>query len=327
MSAMEPFRVMELPDERVLRQLPVREPRRPAGTPPSNQVFSPMNHAAPPSTDPQPSGPVLGVTRLAVLGLLILAVANGLFLYLVPGRAAVDYAWSIKPSINAACIGAGYLAGTVATALVVFRARSWRSLRILPPALAALALTALAATIVHEDRFFWDYAPTWVWTAVYAIVPPLVVVFWRAQERLQGPVPAADPRLRPLRVRSAALGAVLAAIGLCLLLLPGVMADVWPWPITPLLSRVIAAWYLLAAAVLLMGALSLRRPHEVPIPYATLAAWSALLLLLPVLYADALTDRPVSLGAWLAVHGLLLVLCAAAVVRALPAMRTAGEHL
>lgn len=327
MSAFEPFRVMEVPDERVLRQLPPSSPRRIAVTPITTEVPSAMNAAAPPPSDSQPSGPLLGITRLAVFGLLVLAIANGLFLYLVPGRAEFDYAWSIKPSINAACIGGGYLAGCVATALVVFRARSWRSLRILPPALAVLALTALAATIVHEDRFFWDYAPTWVWTAVYAVVPPMVVVFWRAQERGRGPAPAADPRLASLRTGSAVLGAVLASIGLALFFLPVAMADVWPWPVTPLLARVIAAWYLLAAAVLLAGAVSLRRPHEVPIPYATLAAWSALLLVLPVVYSDALADRPLVLAAWLAVHGLLLVLSATAVARALPAMRSAGEHL
>lgn len=283
--------------------------------------------SAEPSDQHESSDGLLRITRLGVFVLLALALANGLFLYLVPGRAQFDYAWSIKPPINAATIGAGYLAGCVATGLVVFNARSWRSLRVLPLALAVLAVTALAATLIHEDRFVWDYAPTWAWIAVYGTVPLVVPVFWRLQERRQGPTPAADPRLKPLRARSAALGVVLAAGGLALFAIPTQMADVWPWPLTPLLARVIAAWYLLAACVLLTAAVSLRRSHEVPIPYATLATWSLLLLVLPVLHSDDLAGRPVALVVWLSVHVALLALSAAALARSLPALRSGAERL
>jgi len=273
------------------------------------------------------AGRVFGITRAGVFVLLVLALANGVFLYLLPGRGETDYAWAIKPSINAACIGAGYLAGCVATALVVFRTRAWRSQRILPPALAVLAVTDLAATLIHDDRFRWDYAPTWLWTAVYVTVPLMVPVFWRLQERQAGPTPAADPRLHALRIASAALGAVFAAIGLALFFAPGATAEVWPWPVTPLLARVIASWYLLAATVLLFGAASLRRPHEVPIAYATLGAWSALLLALPAVYSDQLAGRSGTLAVWLCVHVALLVLCVFALRRTLPALSTPGERL
>lgn len=273
------------------------------------------------------TGRVLGITRLGVLVLLVLALANGLFLYLVPGRAQFDYAWAIKPPINAACIGAGYLAGCVATGLVVFSASSWRSLRVLPLALAVLAVTVLGATLMHEDRFFWDYAPTWLWTAVYATVPLIVPAFWLLQERAEGPPPAADPLLRPLRVGSAVLGAVFAAAGLALFLDPTGMADVWPWPVTPLLARVIAGWYLLCASVLITSAVSLRRCHEVPIPFATLGTWSALLLALPLLYSGDLGDRPVALVAWLVLHAALLALALSALLRSAPEMRAQAERL
>lgn len=286
--------------------------------------LSPSRVPAEPSATEATGGGLLGTTRLGVFALLVLALANGLFLYLVPGRAQFDYAWAIKPPINAAVIGAGYLAGCVATGLVVFNARSWRSLRILPLALAVLAVTALAATLLHEDRFVWDYAPTWAWVAVYATVPVLVPAFWWSQERREGPAPAADPRLGPLRTRSAVLGAVLAATGLALFAAPTEMAEVWPWPLTPLLARVIAAWYLLAACVLLVAAVSLRRCHEVPIPYATLGAWSGLLLVLVPVHSGDLAGRPVALAAWLVVHVVLLALAASALAVALPALRRAG---
>ena len=50
------------------------------------------------------------LTRYGVWILFVLAAANGLWLYLLPGQADTDYAWSIKPAVNAAFIGAGFLA-------------------------------------------------------------------------------------------------------------------------------------------------------------------------------------------------------------------------
>ena len=64
-------------------------------------------------------GRVLSLTRAGIWVLLVLAAANGLFLYFVPAQAETDYAWSIKPPVNAAFIGAGFLAGTLATGLVL----------------------------------------------------------------------------------------------------------------------------------------------------------------------------------------------------------------
>src|SRR4051795_1336980 len=151
----------------------------------------------------------MGLTRAGVWVLFVLAAANGLFLYLVPGRADTDYAWSIKPPVNAAFIGAGFLAGTLATGLVLWRATRWRSFSLLPPALWVLATTLLAATIIHHDRFKWHYAPTWLWVIVYAGVPIAVPVLVSRQSRAREPTPPADPRLNVVRGLSAVIGAAL----------------------------------------------------------------------------------------------------------------------
>ena len=98
--------------------------------------------------------------------------------------------------MNAAFIGAGFLAGTLATGLVLWRATRWRSFSLLPPALWVLATTLLAATIIHEDRFKWDYPLTWVWTFVYAGVPLAIPFLVARQRRVAEPLPAADPALR-----------------------------------------------------------------------------------------------------------------------------------
>ena len=139
------------------------------------------------------SGRILAPTRAGVWVLLVLALANGAYLCLLPGLADTDYAWSIVPPVNAAFLGAGFLAGTLATGLVLFLATRWRSLSTLPPALWVLATTLLAATLIHDDRFKWDFPPTWVWLVVYAGVPFVVPVLVVLQRR------AADPRRRPTR--------------------------------------------------------------------------------------------------------------------------------
>jgi len=270
---------------------------------------------------------LLPLARASVVGLLVLAIANGGFLYLAPSRAETDYAWSISPPINAAFLGAGYLAGTVATALVVFVARWWRSLRVLPLPLAALSLSLLAATAIHADRFRWDFAPTWLWTAVYVTVPVLVVLVWRLQEQAAPSGAPADPRLRLLRGWSGALGLVMLVGALALFAAPDAGADVWPWPLTPLLGRAVASWYLLIGTSLVTAAVSLRRGHEVVIPYATLLAWTVLLLLLPALHADDLAGRSVALTIWLAGHAVLLGLALYAVWLGVALMRGTRQRL
>ncbi len=127
-------------------------------------------------------GRVLALTRGGIWVLLVLAAANGLFLYFVPAQAETDYAWSIKPPVNAAFIGAGFLAGTLATGLVLRFATRWRTFSTLPIALWVLASSLLAATLIHDDRFKWDYPPTWVWTFVYAGVP-LAIPFLVSRQR------------------------------------------------------------------------------------------------------------------------------------------------
>src|SRR5512132_3916993 len=101
-------------------------------------LHSPARHAA------RGDGRVLGRTRAGIWVLLVLAAANALFLYLLPGRADSDYAWSIELPVNAAFIGAGFLAGTLATGLVLATATRWRTFSTLPPALWVLASTVPA---------------------------------------------------------------------------------------------------------------------------------------------------------------------------------------
>ncbi|HEY7199942.1 MAG TPA: hypothetical protein VIC57_07015 [Candidatus Dormibacteraeota bacterium] len=275
----------------------------------------------------KPPSHVQPLTRLSLWALLLLAVANGLFLYLLPDQAATHYAWSIRPPINAAFMGAGYLAGVVAGGLAILAASRWRSFRTLTPGFFALGVVMLAATVLHADRFFWTYPPTWAWTAVYVLVPPAAAWLWWRQERTAGPPPPAAPGTMLVRWLAWPLGVLMVAIGIVLLVAPAAAAAVWPWPITPLLARAFAAWHLLIGGILVWGAASFRQPNELPIPLLTVAAWSALLLPLPLLYGDSLRSGSAAIWVWVALHALLLVVSAAMAARAVAALRAAGERL
>jgi hypothetical protein len=163
-----------------------------------------------------------------------------------------------------------------------------------------LASSLLAATIIHEDRFKWDYPLTWVWALVYAGVPLVVA----RQRCVADAAPAADPRLRPIRVLSAIVGVPLLAGAIALFVAPVELGQHWPWPLTPLLGRAVAAWYALFGTMLLSCSVGLRRPAEALIPYATLGSWCVLLLLLPVLHPDDVSGA----GLWIALMVALLAL-------------------
>ncbi len=255
-------------------------------------------------------------TRAAVGVLLALAILNAAFLYFLPARAATGYAWAIRPPISAAFLGAGYLAGVVATALAVFAAHRWRSIQPLAVALVTLSVGLLAATLLHTDRFRWGYPPTWAWTGVYTLAPVGVAILARRQRAITIRPAIADPRLRPLRLLSLAFGVAMLAGAIALFAFPADLGRHWPWPLTTLLAQAIAAWIAMIAAALLWCAYDLRRAHEALIPYATLGAWSLALLALPALHSGELTRTGPPLLTYLGVLIALVALAGLGVTRA-----------
>jgi hypothetical protein len=276
---------------------------------PSPEAVLPMR------TAPASPGRLQGSTRAAVGGLLVLAILNAGFLYVFPAHADTGYAWAIRPPASAAFLGAGYLAGIVATGLVVFAADRWRSVQPLAVALVTLSAGLLAATLLHADRFRWDYPPTWGWTAVYALAPFGVVHLSRRQRTLTIRPQLSDPRLGLLRVLSAVCGVAMLAGAIALFAFPDAVGALWPWPLTPLLAQAVAAWIAMIAAALLWCAHDLRRTSEAFIPYATLGAWCLALLALPALHAGDLTRTGAPLLTYLGALLALLALAGLGVTR------------
>ena len=261
-------------------------------------------------------GRILGSTRAGVWVLFVLAAANGVYLYLAPSAANEHYAWSIKLPVNAAFIGAGFLAGTLATGLVLWVATRWRSFSTLPPALWVLATTLLVATLIDRHLFKWDFPPAWVWLIVYAGVPVVVPLLVVMQNRVREPTPPADARLLVVRGLSTVCGAVLIVGAAALFVAPVDVGRHWPWALTPLLARAVAAWYAMVGTMLVTCGFGLRRRSEAVIPYATLGAWCVLLLALPLLHPDDVSRSGTDFAVWVAGMLVLLALAALALVRA-----------
>lgn len=268
---------------------------------------------------PTTSTPMLGRlevrTRVGVIVLLVLAILNGAYLFLTPGLADTGYAWAIRPPAAAAFLGAGYLAGVVATALVAFGAERWRAVAPLAPALAVLSIALMAATLIHADRFRWDYPPTWGWVAVYTVAPILIAVAVARQRARTHRPRITDPSLDVLRALSLVAGLALLGGAVALFVAPADAGALWPWPLTPLLAQAVGAWMAMVATSLLWCAYDLRRRYEAFIPYTTLAAWCACLLAIPALHAGDLTRTGAPLVMYLGALVALLALAAFGVLR------------
>lgn len=185
-------------------------------------------------------------TRALLLLFSALTLLGFAVLYGPSGRTADLFAWTIQPPLTAAFLGGGYGAGCLLVVLSL-RAGRWSMVRV--PLLTVLVFTAvtLAATLLHLDRFHLDgdvsiaTGAAWFWLGVYIVVPPLMLVAWLAQERR---TPGASPERMPVPVAVAlgAEGAVMTVLGVVLFASPGTATTLWPWTLTPLTSRAVAAW-------------------------------------------------------------------------------------
>jgi hypothetical protein len=196
---------------------------------------------------------------------LVLAVFSGLtllaFVALFIGAEYTDrvFAWTIQPPITAAFLGAAYAGGCALEVLAVRRG-TWAAVRIPFLAILVFTTTTLIVTLLHLDRFhFGSTVPlarfaAWFWLAIYVVVPVAMVVVGVVEERRPAVRVERVPLPTVLRVALIAQGAVMLAVGVPLLFRPELSAVLWPWQLTPLTARMIAAWLLgFGLAVVLAG--------------------------------------------------------------------------
>ena len=183
---------------------------------------------------------------LAVLLVPVLAVAF-IILYVLPQDVGGNiFAWPVAPQMTAMMLGATYMGGAYFFAAVVL-SRQWRHawLGLLP--VTAFAATLGIATLVHWDRFVHERFTFQIWAFLYFTVPFILPVLWYRNQRLAaGANVEREVELLPAsRWAFGALGAILTIASLLLFLFPEAMIATWPWTLTPLTARIMAAMFIL----------------------------------------------------------------------------------
>ena len=185
-------------------------------------------------------------------------------------------------------IGAGFLGRTLATGLVLFAATRWRSLETLPPPCRCSPRRCYASTLIHNDRFEWDYVPTWLSLIVYASIrsspcPVVLPAAGRRSRRLRNATCACAPPVRGLRPR--------LLVGAAALFVAPVEVGAGRPALTPLLRPHIAPWYRDGRDDAGRSTHRLPRLDRGRDPLGTLAASCLLLLALLLLASTTSTGR------------------------------------
>jgi len=216
----------------------------------------------------------------ALLGVfsVLTALAVGA-LYVLAEHTEDYFAWTIQPPLTAALLGAGYAAGFV---LVVLSLRDpvWAHSRVAVLTILVFVVLTTIATLIHVDRFhfadefadsgFLAKAAAWFWLGVYVVVPVLMLALILPQERSRGiDPPPRHPIPMWLRIALALEAVVLGATGAALFAVPATSERLWPWTLTPLTARVVAAWLLAFGLATALAAFSgdLRRLRTAAIAY------------------------------------------------------------
>lgn len=187
---------------------------------------------------------VLPETRVLAAFITPFLMLAFVILFLFPDETGRLFAWPIAPQMNALMLGAIYVTGVFYFIAVLF-ARRWQEVRFgLVPVIIGFASLLGIATILHWPNFTHDHVAFWVWAGLYFVTPFIVFLVWLRNTmyaRLEAPQPG-DLLLPPL-VRGVVglVGLSGITVTVLLFLTPDLMIAIWPWTLSPLTSRVLAA--------------------------------------------------------------------------------------
>jgi len=200
--------------------------------------------------DPAPTRDdrVLGYTRGLSTFIVPFLVAAFVILYLFPDHTARIWAWTIPTTMTSMVLASAYLGGAYFF-VRVFREQEWHRTGTGFLAVTTFATLLGIATLLHWDKFLHSHLAFWLWAGLYFTTPFLVIGAWLANRRYAVPPAAGDVVLRPAeRWVIAAVGLAPLVTGVVMFLAPHAVIDRWPWTLTPLTCRVVAAVFCLGGA-------------------------------------------------------------------------------
>jgi hypothetical protein len=182
------------------------------------------------------------LTKAALWPLAVLTVFFGPALFLFPGRTDVTWSWEIQPEMSAIVVGAGYILGLLTIPGLLLR-NQWHALNTALWVTWTFSTAMLLATLLHLDRFFVGTLRFYVWFIVYLLMPFALPVAWWFNRRYSAPRKPDDLVFEtPVRYGGLIAGLLLTGLGLFMFINPPGAAAIWPWQLTPLMSRVIGGW-------------------------------------------------------------------------------------
>ena len=192
--------------------------------------------------------PVSRATKVLLCVFVALTALATNQLYVLAEHTDEWFAWTIRPPLTAAFLGGGYGAGFLMVVLAL-RTHAWAHARVPVVTVLVFTILTLVATLLHRDRFHFESAgavarfAAWFWLTVYIVVPVALTLLAVRQQRMPGDDPE---RRQPLPTWLAVVltvqGAIMLVVGVVLFVSPARAATLWPWTLTPLTARVVAAW-------------------------------------------------------------------------------------
>lgn len=221
---------------------------------------------------------ILPATRIAAVTVAFILGLAWWVLYVNPAEGGERFAWPVQPEMTAVLMGSGY-GSAVIFFLAVLVGRRWHHVTLgFLPTTVFIWLVSIA-TLLHWDRFTHGEALFHVWAWTYAATAFAVPALWLLNRR-HDPGPAQRDAVIGGVLRTVLLGAgvLLAAIALVMYVAPTVVIDLWPWQLTELTARTVAAFVSLPAVAWLAMGVD-RRWSAARVMVLTIAAGLAMLLI------------------------------------------------
>nr|MBI2904172.1 hypothetical protein [Chloroflexota bacterium] len=188
--------------------------------------------------------------RLLLLASVLVFLA-GVQLFVLSEHTDRFFAWTIKLPLTAAFLGAGYWA-SFSLEYLGARERTWARARVAVPGVLVFTTLTLVTTLLYFDKFHFGSADwvaraaAWSWLGVYGTVPLMMTAILVTHVRAPGGDPERQASMPGWMMAAlSAQAVVMLALGLALFLAPELVAAVWwPWALTALAGRAVAAWLL-----------------------------------------------------------------------------------
>ena len=191
---------------------------------------------------------VLRWTRALAAFIIPFLVVAFFVLYPWPSDVARLFAWPIKPTLSPMILGSVYIGGAYFFFRVV-RATQWHTVAGGFVPVATFACLMGITTILHWNKFVHDRLAFWLWVGLYFTTPFLVLAVFVLNQRRSNRSEDAELLMPLVAARLIGVGGA-CAVGMSafMYLFPQHAVDNWPWKLTLLTARMLAAIFALGVA-------------------------------------------------------------------------------